>query len=668
LAAIPPGFNNLLETASTLIGTDAGVSNNNSALLWTYFWQTVISNGVPAVFTIAVIGFLFAQFRASRKDGELERSNQSNNPLFSYLYDDLYGDQEQDFKSKDTMFGGSWFGPGGNRNRNQPMLPKNTGVPAQQYLKVTHLNQKYDSYKYTLTAATQSKAQAAAEYRSSALQRVLGKSILLSAASSSDAAIPKLQATEQTFLQTGLPILSEMRRLQTKLTQLALDEEMKEMGFLPNMYELDPDHANITTSSHSNMTTTQSSSSSSSSSSMSLISLPFGNKDSSKNIPKSSSSGSKSELLQTITKLQRELQTLELRFVQDVVQLVGPSQATSIRNAILGNAATSGSLLEDLSRRPLSKILMSASSDEDVNTKAEPMRPKKVFVCKFPGDVQASQVMNLREEVTGIVRAANPGDEAVVVISTGGGTVTGYGLATAQLLRLKQAGLKLTIAVEQVAASGGYMMCCVGDRIVASPFAVLGSIGVLTELPNVYERLKTEGIEFQTVTAGKYKRTLTPTKKVTKQDYDKTKQDIEDIFNLFRNFVKENRPQLDIDQVATGETWFGTDALQKGLCDEIRTVDDLLTEYVDSGHDVFQVEYRPPATESPLGKFLLPAGANNENSGGIVASGIRWLVRTVVTAVQTELSSTMQSESLNKPINERYMAVDDTDQRVRSQD
>jgi signal peptide peptidase SppA len=284
-----------------------------------------------------------------------------------------------------------------------------------------------------------------------------------------------------------------------------------------------------------------------------------------------------------------------------------------------------------------------------------------VFVCNFPGDVQASQVINLREEVTGIVRTAHPGDEAVVVIRTGGGTVTGYGLATAQLLRLKQAGLKLTIAVEQVAASGGYMMCCVGDRIVASPFAVLGSIGVLTELPNVYERLKTEGIEFQTVTAGKYKRTLTPTKKVTKQDYDKTKQDIEDIFNLFRNFVKENRPQLNIDEVATGETWFGTDALQRGLCDEIRTVDDLLTEYVDNGYDVFQVEYRPPPTESPLGKLLLPAGSNDENSGGIIASGIRWLVRTVVTAVQAELSSTMQSESWNKPINERYMAMDDTD-------
>ena len=157
------------------------------------------------------------------------------------------------------------------------------------------------------------------------------------------------------------------------------------------------------------------------------------------------------------------------------------------------------------------------------------LSPRSLFVVDFPGDVGASQVQFLREEVSAIVRQAKEGDEALVVLQSGGGTVTGYGLAAAQLVRLKKKGVKVTIAVEQVAASGGYMMACTGDKIVASPFAVLGSIGVISDQPNVYERLKREGVEFSTVTAGKFKRTLTPTKKPTKEDFDKSKEDVEQV-------------------------------------------------------------------------------------------------------------------------------------------
>merc|ERR1712127_423190 len=149
---------------------------------------------------------------------------------------------------------------------------------------------------------------------------------------------------------------------------------------------------------------------------------------------------------------------------------------------------------------------------------------------------------------------AKPGDEALVALQSGGGTVTGYGLAAGQLVRLKENGLKLTIAVEQVAASGGYMMACCADKITASPFAVIGSIGVISEVPNVFQRLDREGIEFLTVTAGKYKRTLTPTKKPTDEDFAKTKADIEQVLVLFKDWVKTQRPQLDIESVATGET------------------------------------------------------------------------------------------------------------------
>ncbi|CAK0905381.1 unnamed protein product, partial [Prorocentrum cordatum] len=245
--------------------------------------------------------------------------------------------------------------------------------------------------------------------------------------------------------------------------------------------------------------------------------------------------------------------------------------------------------------------------------------PPVWYVLEFFGDIQASQVEQLRQEVTAVVGSANPsrGDGVVLVLNSGGGTVTGYGLAAAQLMRLKAAGLKLTICVEQVAASGGYMMACVADRLVAAPFAVLGSIGVITDIPNVYDRLKNEGIEFQTVTAGKYKRTLTPTKKVTPEDMKKTKDDIEAIFQLFRGFVGEHRPQLDLDAVATGETWFGKDALERKLVDELKATDDVLLDLRREGADILYVKYQPQA-KSPLGQLLSAqaGGAAPQPEGG----------------------------------------------------
>ena len=245
-----------------------------------------------------------------------------------------------------------------------------------------------------------------------------------------------------------------------------------------------------------------------------------------------------------------------------------------------------------------------------------------VFVLQFFGDVRASQASNLREEVTAVLRSAKKsrGDEVVLVLNTGGGTVTGYGLAAAQLTRLKDAGIKLTICVEQVAASGGYMMACTADRLVASPFAVLGSIGVISEIPNVYERLKKEGVEFQTVTAGKFKRTLTPTKKIEKADVEKSKADIEDVLTLFKTFVKQQRPKLVIDEVATGETWFGADALQRDLCDELKTTDDVLLELLAAGREIFSVKYRPPQS-GPAALLAGGGGGDDDARMGASANG-----------------------------------------------
>ena len=259
-----------------------------------------------------------------------------------------------------------------------------------------------------------------------------------------------------------------------------------------------------------------------------------------------------------------------------------------------------------------SDVLLLNNVDE-VSGPKDKLTRKHVFVIDFFGDVQASQAAQLREEVTGLLRSAKKerGDEVILRLNTGGGTVTGYGLAAAQLTRIKSAGLPLTICVEQVAASGGYMMACVADKIVASPFAVLGSIGVISDVPNVYERLRKEGIEFATITAGKYKRTITPTKKITKEDLAKTTRDIEDVLSLFKGFVATNRPSLNIDDVATGETWFGMDAMKKGLCDELKTSDDVLLDLLPTS-EIFSVKLKSPA-KSPLSFAGIGGSSSSSN-------------------------------------------------------
>ncbi len=222
------------------------------------------------------------------------------------------------------------------------------------------------------------------------------------------------------------------------------------------------------------------------------------------------------------------------------------------------------------------------------------------------------------------------------------------------------------------------MMCCTAYRIVASPFAVLGSIGVISEIPNAYERLKQEGIEFQTITAGKYKRTITPTKKVTKEDVLKSTEDINAILRLFKEFVHTQRPQLDIENVATGETWFGEDALARGLCDALGTADDVLLEFVDRGYDVYEVEYKPtpegvggllaglPGSSSGIDRSTRNNSSNSKMGGwrGVLRSVVRGVVSDVKEEVMAELSSTVGDMNA---VENRYMAKDPSDSSNRIQ-
>jgi serine protease SohB len=228
-----------------------------------------------------------------------------------------------------------------------------------------------------------------------------------------------------------------------------------------------------------------------------------------------------------------------------------------------------------------------------------------LFVIDFNGDIRATEVASLREEISAILAVANDDDEVVVLLESGGGTVHGYGLAASQLKRIRERGIKLTVAVDKVAASGGYMMACVADRIIAAPFAILGSIGVLGQLPNFYRFLKKRDIDFEQITSGEYKRTLTLFGENTETDRERFREQIEETHQLFKSFVKANRPQLDIDSLATGEHWYGSRALELKLVDDIKTSDDYLTE-ATSAAAVYQVTYvrKKPLLEKLFGPSL----------------------------------------------------------------
>lgn len=217
-------------------------------------------------------------------------------------------------------------------------------------------------------------------------------------------------------------------------------------------------------------------------------------------------------------------------------------------------------------------------------------RRKRLYVLNFDGDIKASAADNLREEISAILPQIVKGDEVLVKLESPGGLVHSYGLAASQLQRIKSAEVPLIIAVDKVAASGGYMMACVADRIIAAPFAVLGSIGVIAQLPNFHRLLQKNNIDFELLTAGEYKRTLTVFGENTDKGREKFVEELEETHGLFKSFVSNNRPALDIAKVATGEVWYGQNALLEGLIDELQTSDAFVQARLEDW-DVFDVRY-----------------------------------------------------------------------------
>jgi serine protease SohB len=234
---------------------------------------------------------------------------------------------------------------------------------------------------------------------------------------------------------------------------------------------------------------------------------------------------------------------------------------------------------ETLDKNTLKKLKKEEKQVKANQKKLDKNNPKtklRTFVLEFDGDIRASAVENLREEITAILTVATPKDEVLVKIESQGGTIHGYGLAASQLKRIRDRNIPLVATVDKVAASGGYMMACVADRIIAAPFAIIGSIGVIAQLPNFNRLLKKHDIDFEQVMAGQYKRTLSLFGENTKEGRNKLQQEVEEAHTLFKDFIAINRQIVDINTLATGETWYGTRAKDIRLIDDIMTSDDYL--------------------------------------------------------------------------------------------
>ncbi|HRO78335.1 MAG TPA: protease SohB [Acinetobacter towneri] len=240
--------------------------------------------------------------------------------------------------------------------------------------------------------------------------------------------------------------------------------------------------------------------------------------------------------------------------------------------------------------------LLQLSQQMAREARARKKNNQKIYVLDFKGDTAASAVEQLREEITLILATAKAGRDRVVVrLESPGGMVHGYGLAAAQLVRLRDAGFHLTICVDKGAASGGYMMACIGSEIVSAPFAILGSIGVVAQVPNFNRLLKEKNIDFEMYTAGQYKRTVTMFGENTEEGKAKFEEELQQTHVLFKHFVEKYRPQLNVEKVATGEHWYGQDALDLNLVDKLQTSDEYLLSLLPQ-HDIYVIQTRKKPT------------------------------------------------------------------------
>tara|TARA_B100001175_G_scaffold71971_1_gene59769 strand:- start:375 stop:1394 length:1020 start_codon:yes stop_codon:yes gene_type:complete len=250
----------------------------------------------------------------------------------------------------------------------------------------------------------------------------------------------------------------------------------------------------------------------------------------------------------------------------------------------MGNAVK-GSLMTPKELKKFNKDLSKEKKKKDKDQTED-----SIFVLNFKGDIQASEVEKLKQEVNAILLSETDCKEVVIRVESGGGSAYAYGLCAAELKRLVDNKINLTVCIDKVAASGGYLMSCVASKIIAAPWAIVGSIGVIAQLPNFHRLLKKNSIDFEMHTAGAFKRTLTTLGENTEEGREKFKSDLEDLHLIFKNFVKEQRPEVDTDIVATGEVWQGEDAVRVGLVDSLETSDNYLVG-LSKGAKLFELEF-----------------------------------------------------------------------------
>ena len=278
---------------------------------------------------------------------------------------------------------------------------------------------------------------------------------------------------------------------------------------------------------------------------------------------------------------------LEVKHLNDVYEQVTKSLNQAMMSPEGQKAAQKAAKKTEKQRLKAEKIALKRSSNE-ADPDALPV--SRVFVLNFDGDIEASAVSSLRQEVTAVLAVASAEDEVLLRLESAGGVVHGYGLAASQLRRITKQGIKLTVSVDKVAASGGYMMACIADQIIAAPFAVLGSIGVVAQVPNFNRLLKSQQVDVELHTAGAHKRTLTMFGENTDEGRLKFKAELEEVHQLFKIFVSDNRPQVEIEVVATGEAWYGQRALEQQLIDEIQTSDEYLIDKMPTAA-VYEIVY-----------------------------------------------------------------------------
>lgn len=303
-------------------------------------------------------------------------------------------------------------------------------------------------------------------------------------------------------------------------------------------------------------------------------------------------------------------------FLLKVVTIVAGIVIIISAAAAAGRKATQDGLeVEDINQkyRKAAAALRSAVMKKDERKKQAKEEKKKLkaekkrasrprsFVIDFKGDLKATAVSSLRQEVSAVLDVAAPEDEVIVRLENHGGIVHEHGLAASQLARIRDRDIPLVVCVDKVAASGGYLMACVASKIYAAPFAILGSIGVLAQIPNFNRLLDSHGVDFEQISAGKYKRTVTMFGKNTDADRAKLREELEDVHTLFKEAVSRYRPDLDLETVATGEHWYGTRALELRLADEIMTSDELLLQRA-TGRDLYHVAYK---IKQPLQKRIM---------------------------------------------------------------